>query len=204
MSEVSIKPIIHQIEIMFDDLNKKLFESALSKPVITVNTDNNKDILGWCTSWKAWKDNDNNGYYEINISCDYLDRNINEIATTLLHEMIHLFCVENCIKDTSRSGTYHNKKYKENAESHGLIVECDAKRGWTKTTLNEDMRKYVSKKYQNIDLVYNAAVKAEKEKKKSSTRKYVCPNCSITVRATKEVKILCFDCDEMMVLEEND
>lgn len=31
-------------------------------------------------------------------------------------------------------------------------------------------------------------------KKKSSTRKYVCPKCGLNIRATKEVRIACIDC----------
>lgn len=31
-------------------------------------------------------------------------------------------------------------------------------------------------------------------KKKSSTRKYVCPKCGLSIRATKIVRIACMDC----------
>ena len=44
--------------------------------------------------------------------------------------------------------------------------------------------------------------KGKKPKKKSSTRKYICPVCHNSVRATKDVNILCMDCDEQMVKEE--
>ncbi len=208
MCEVSIVPVVKQIEIMFEDFNQRLFESALSKPVITVNSDNsnraNSSVLGWCTSWQAWKDSEDNGYYEINISCDYLDRGIAENAETLVHEMVHLYCVQNGIKDTSRAGTYHNKKYKEVAEAHGMIVAFDKKRGWTVTKLNDEMAKYVNEKYSDVELAYNGMVSGGGEKKKSSTRKYTCPSCGVTVRATKEVKIVCYECDVLMFLENND
>lgn len=39
---------------------------------------------------------------------------------------------------------------------------------------------------------------ATKTKKPSSTRKYVCPCCHQSVRATKAVNILCGDCMEKM------
>ena len=41
----------------------------------------------------------------------------------MLHEMAHLYNLENGIKDTSRAGTYHNAKFKATAEEHGLICE---------------------------------------------------------------------------------
>ena len=34
--------------------------------------------------------------------------------------------------------------------------------------------------------------------KPSSTRKYVCPCCGMSVRATKEVRIMCMDCGKQM------
>ena len=33
----------------------------------------------------------------------------------------------------------------------------------------------------------------------SSTRKYICPCCGMSVRATRTVRIACIDCDEQMV-----
>ena len=36
-------------------------------------------------------------------------------------------------------------------------------------------------------------------KKKSSTRKYICQHCGISVRATKDVDIICGDCMDVMV-----
>ena len=36
--------------------------------------------------------------------------------------------------------------------------------------------------------------------RKSSSRKYVCPCCGMSVRATKVVNIACMDCDEQLLL----
>ena len=38
-------------------------------------------------------------------------------------------------------------------------------------------------------------------KKPSSTRKYVCQCCGNSVRATKDVNIICADCNEQMTTE---
>ena len=43
---------------------------------------------------------------------------------------------------------------------------------------------------------------ATKTRKPSSTRKYICPICHQSVRATKVVNILCGDCMEKMELVE--
>lgn len=83
------------------------------------------------------------GFYEINICAEHLARPFEQVAETLLHEMVHLYNLQIGVQDTSRGGTYHNKKYKEAAEKHGLTVEKDAKYGWTKTSLNDEAKAFV-------------------------------------------------------------
>ena len=211
MASKSLKNTIQQLEDLFGVFNYKYFEGSLPKPVITVSPDTTKGAFGWCTSYKAWKEvgHDTDGYYEINICAEYLSRPYEEVAGTMLHEMIHLFNLENGVKDTSRGGTYHNKKYKEAAEAHGLNVECDPKYGWTKTSLTDESKQEVEDFMKSIgkssfDLYREPAQKEEKKKGKSSSRKYVCPCCGLIVRATKKVKVLCFDCEKLLVCEEDE
>ena len=58
----------------------------------------------------------NEGFYEINLCAKHLARPFGHVAETLSHEMVHLYNLQVGVQDTSRSGTYHNKKYKEAAE----------------------------------------------------------------------------------------
>ena len=58
-----------------------------------------------------------------------------KLATTLLHEMAHLYNLVHGIQAVSNNGYYHNQKFKATAESHGLHIEKHAKYGWTVTTL---------------------------------------------------------------------
>jgi hypothetical protein len=82
--------------------------------------------------------------YEISLSAEYLNRGIEEICDTLLHEMIHLYNALNNIKDTSSNYVYHNKKFKEGCENHGLLVEKDKKLGWSITTLKPETKEYIN------------------------------------------------------------
>lgn len=137
------------------------------------------------------------GFYEINICAEYLARPFEQICETLLHEMVHLYNLQVGVQDTSRSGTYHNKKYKEAAEQHGLTVDKDSKYGWTKTSLNDEAKAFVDglqdKKFQ---LFRKPSFKmGGSSKTKQSTRKYVCPMCGCIIRATKEVHVICGDCN---------
>ena len=59
--------------------------------------------------------------------------------------MVHLWNLQNGVQDTSRGGTYHNKKFKEVAEQHGLIIEQHPKYGWTLTKLNDEAQEFIRK-----------------------------------------------------------
>lgn len=209
MASTSLKNTIQQLEDLFEVFNYKYFNGELSKPVITVSPDMTKGAYGWCTSYKAWKEagHETDGYYEINICAEYLSRSYEDVAGTMLHEMIHLYNLENGVKDTSRGGTYHNKKFKEAAEAHGLIVEASEKYGWCVTKLNPEALEEVEEFMESIgkksfDLYREPVKKEKKGGKKSSSRKYVCPCCGLIVRATKEVKVKCFECDELLIEEQ--
>lgn len=144
MNEVSLKPVIDELETLFSKFNKAFFEGKLEKPVITVSPDYTRGAYGWCTGWKAWQDGTKEGgYYEINLCAEYLNRPFEETCETLLHEMVHLQNLQDNVQDTSRSGSYHNRKFKETAEAHGLTVEKGEKYGWHKTALNPQAEAFV-------------------------------------------------------------
>lgn len=143
MNEVSLKPVIEELENLFSKFNARFFDGGLEKPVITVSPDHTRGAYGWCTGWKAWKAGEDEGHYEINLCAEYLNRPFEETCGTLIHEMVHLQNLQDGVQDTSRSGTYHNKKFKETAEAHGLTVEKGEKYGWHKTTLSPEALEFV-------------------------------------------------------------
>lgn len=73
---------------------------------------------------------------EINLCAEYLDRPMAEVCATMLHKMAHLYKLLHSIEDTSNNGYYHNKRFKDTAEAHGLIIEKHNKYSWTVTTLS--------------------------------------------------------------------
>ena len=186
---------------MYDFFNEKLFGGELIKPVITISPDEKNKAYGWITRDKLWKENEKDeGMYEINLSAQFLNRPISEIASTLIHEMSHQFARVNNFKDTARSGSFHNKLFKEIAEDHGLKVEYVHGRGWTATTLSEGTAKLLSgfvEKHPQT-LIYREMPIKVKRVRDVSIRKYVCPDCEISVRATKAVNVVCGDCNKQM------
>jgi len=206
--EPSIAPIVRALEDIFKALNKKLFESKLSKPVITVAPNPPRsDALGWFTSKRVWKDGQSDGYFEINICAEYLKRPFEELCATLLHEMIHLLNAQQGEKGTCRDGTYHTKVFKKTAEAHGLIVNKSKCYGYNETSLSPEYKSIIETFDQTPFTLYRERVKETagttdtnsdpSSAKKSSTRIYKCPKCATTVRATKEVRIKCVDCNSL-------
>lgn len=194
----SITKAIENLESLFSKINKDLFDGNLELPVITISPDSTKGAYGWCTTKKVWHDKNDQEYYEINLCSEYLNRESNEIVKTLIHEMVHLENLQLGIKDTSRSGTYHNKKFKASAESHKMIVE-ETSNGWSCTKLSDELVTLISN-YGIMDFeLYRK--KSSVQSKKSSTRRYVCPSCGIVIRATKEVRIICSDCDIELITD---
>src|SRR5438132_560721 len=83
----TIKPAIIELERIFTEL-APLFGRDLPLPVITIQSKGRRNALGW-----HWKDKWQNGtpgkLTEINISAEHLDRPAEDIAETMLHEMVH-------------------------------------------------------------------------------------------------------------------
>lgn len=184
------------LEKIFRDLNKKYFADYLKMPFITVQS--SSGAYGHFMAGPVWRNGDQDGRQEINISAEWLSRPIENVVATMIHEMVHMFAYDMGIKDTSRGNTYHNKKFKAEAEKRGLIIEYDSRIGWSLTTPSPDLIAFVrDQQYQDI-VVSRANTDARLLKKPSSTRKYHCPCCGMSVRATKTVRIMCMDCQKQM------
>ena len=188
------------LEKAFDILNQQYFENALSKSVITIQK--SPRAYGHFTLYKAWED-DKTGYYEINIGAETLNRPLPSTIATLVHEMTHQYCFENGIKDTSRGGTYHNKRFKAEAERRGLMIEHSPRIGYSVTQPAPELINFCTKTW-GLEIEIHRKSEGgvgQRKKKPSSTRKYTCPQCGQSVRATKEVNILCGVCNVRMETE---
>lgn len=193
------------LQAAFNAINRDFYGGELEKVIITVKEGKKKAAFGWIETAKNWKQNGVERH-EINISADYIgERTVVQTITTLMHEMVHLYNLQNGIKDTTRSGLYHNKKFKETAEAHGLQVEQASDIGWSLTTATPQTKKWIE---ENVPIKSFGVYKqvAEKDpkgggKSKQSSRKYVCPKCGLIARLTKDANIMCVDCKQVMIFE---
>jgi ribosomal protein S27AE len=203
----SIQPELQAIEDIYKKLNTFLFKGELEPITLVIGTAPKKNVLGYFTVGNVWNeyDKDNNivhTYHEICITSDFLHRPLDEIVATLVHEMVHLYCNQNDIQDVSRGGYYHNKHFKEVAEMVMLNVEKVPKIGFSKTSLSQGLKNWVDKnrdKYNVFDKERTNALNAPPKKKHSNNSiKYVCPECGAIARTTKEMRLICGECDVEM------
>lgn len=197
---------------VFDLLNEEFFENALSRPTITIQS--TPRAYGHFSLREDTWVSKLGGTHEINIGAGTLARPIEEVAATLLHEMVHYYNFENGVQDCSRGNTYHNRRFKASAEAHGLTVEHTDKYGWSRTSPSDALLDFILKNEltdilinrneHNGAHVYGTGARRVPETtsppKPNSTRKYICPCCGNSVRATKAVNIACLDCNVPMVL----
>ena len=197
---------------LFDLLNQEFFENALSRPTITIQS-TPKAYGHFSLRDDTWISK-NGATHEINIGAGTLSRPIEEVAATLLHEMVHYHNYVLGIQDCSRGGTYHNRRFRDSAEAHGLTVVHHEKYGWTLTAPSDRLLQFcLDNELSDILINRNdyggfrvtgtgthAPAPPPVTPRTSSTRKYICPCCGMSVRATRAVNVACLDCNEPMAL----
>ena len=199
-----------QLEKMYNTINTDLFNGELPIPIITVQS--SKGSWGHSSRSKIWKRKQDDAY-ELNISAECINECIEEIVDTLIHEAIHLYCREKGIKEVSRGGIYHNKEFKKLAEEKLLKCYYNEKIGYNTTPVGNDrLFDYIlSKDWSEIKIgrgektislptgisIINIDT-GEVKISTSSTRKYQCPKCLNSCRATKDINIICGDCNIKM------
>lgn len=197
---------------IFDLLNAEYFESELSRPTITIQS-TPKCYGHFSLREDAWVSK-LGASHEINIGAGTLARPIEEVVATLLHEMTHYWNFVMGVQDCSRGNTYHNRRFKEAAESRGLVVTRSEKYGWAHTAPGDDLLDFVLENgltdilinrneftgFQITGTGTHSGTGIVLPPKTSSSRKYICPCCRNSVRATKNVNIACLDCREQMVM----
>lgn len=199
----------NQLERMFRALNQDFFNGELNTPIITIIP--TQRAYAHYVPADIWECKGGRKR-EINISAAYLNRPLEYICASLLHEAVHMHSDTILgVQDTSRNGTYHNVRFKENAEAHGLICTKTAY-GWSDTSsiLSDRLLDWVllHDEFREVELcrsvpgMVSVGVGARSadgntapaRTTKGNSRRYVCPGCGMIVRATREVNIICGDC----------
>jgi len=192
---------------IFKAINAEYFNNSLDMPTITIQS--TVGAYGHVTTSKVWTKDNGEASYELNMGADYLTRPIENVVATMIHEASHLYALQNGIRDHSQ--VYHNSRFRAIAEGMGhLQVEKHDKYGWTITSPTEDTLNFIiAHGFEDIHIgrntgwtpvstggdASNNGTPARPPRKPSSTRKYQCPCCGNSFGATKDIRVLCMDCD---------
>ena len=196
---MKLSDIIIKLESLFDLLNDLYFESALDRPVITIQS--TPKAYGHCSTKQIWK-SDTEAYYEINIGAEFLNRPSENTAATMLHEMVHLYCRINDIAETSQKGRYHNKLFKEAAEARDLEIGYDRAIGYSITSPTEAFKqKLVENGFELIIPFARHTITTKKVSDRAKAHKYICSCCGQVVRSTSDLNIVCGECEIPFICE---
>lgn len=208
--------VVVYLDKISDLIRLELFGGELEKPVITLQK--TTGAYGHFETIPMWKDENGNARYEINLGSETITRPIENVVATLIHEYTHYYNHIKGIKDTSRGCTYHNKRFKEEAEKHLIKIDYDSKIGWSLTSPTDELIEWcIAHDLQEIKIGRgidfaslfgrigkptkggndSGAGADDESKKKSSTIKYKCPVCGNIIRATKNLDgmLKCVPCD---------
>lgn len=193
--------VIKNLETLFEKLNEKFFNGALLMPYITLFVGakkNGDDIRGAFYSDKYINvNNDADFKYEIGIAGERLGDGIFQVAETLMHEMVHMFCEMNGYADTK--GRSHTKIFKREAEKRGLICEKAKGIGFGHTEATPQFCDFIQNLVDNgainPDICTYARYTTFPETKSTQRKAFICPVCSAKVTAKPDTAIACMNCN---------
>lgn len=127
--ETDYTEYLEKIDALYNKLNDIYFEGKLIAASFSVDT--SKRYKKHC----AMRYDDVIETAEIVVP---VTDNDTTLAEGLCHNMVHLYCVLNGIKDTCQNGRYHNSAFHREAEARGLEVMYTSADGWAHTTATAD------------------------------------------------------------------
>lgn len=223
---VTIESVTQELHKAFNLFNDAFFEGTLPVTAITIQSSGHRRLsMGWCSMKPVWGTKDaSQQMYEINLSAEFLADDFFEVMDTLLHEMVHLYHMVNDIQDTSRKGTYHNKKFRDKCLSIGFEYanpRPDKQHGYSFVRIGQQLKDRIGamdinaetfviarRGFNYLRAVEDGATPEEAiaettytgTSSTSNSIKWSCPTCDMSVRSyKKEVNIICGECNEKFV-----
>lgn len=188
----------------FNHFNKTLFDHRLPSVLFTLTRKRNAHGYFWAEQFKHREDGDRT--HEIALNPNTMDRTLEAVLSTLVHEMTHLEQEE--YGEHKPKGGNHNKEWVGLMERVGLIPSDTGEPGGKQT--GRKMTHYIDEAgpfaAAMADLVaggyslpYFTQPKVAAEKKKDLSKvKFTCQCCGSKAWAKIGTRIICGDCDEEM------
>lgn len=210
--------VIGQLQSIGRKINSDWFNDELDMERVVWTVQSTPKAYGHFTPYLSYRVHDKEGErgaVEINIGAGTLDRSIESVISTMIHELVHYMNWSKGIQDCSRNNTYHSKKFRLEAEKHGLIIEYDTRIGWSITSPSEELIDWIIEnniedfrlgrnEYTSLISVGGGSTSGGKDvpilpKKKNNSIKMICPCCGTIARVTKATNLICGDCMEHMI-----
>lgn len=213
--------VIGEIQRIGRMINQDWFNGQLDMDRVIFTVQSTPKAYGHFTPYLSYRVHDKEGErgaVEINLGAGTLDRDIVEVCVTLIHELTHYLNWTLGVQDCSRNNTYHSKKFKNEAEKHGIVCEYDQRIGWSISTASEalidwcienDLQDFRLGRNEFSSYFIGGGAKAGnggvdttgKTTKKGNSHLAICPCCGTKIRYTKSElpNIICGDCNERFV-----
>jgi SprT-like family. len=200
-------PTEHQYccyRMAFDYFNERLFDNDL--PGVMLSFSRKAKTKGFFAKdrWSYENDSLISTINEISINPDLLRRPMNEIMSTLVHEMTHLWQQE--YGKPSRS-TYHNREFADKMEAVGLFTSDTGQPGGKR--VGQSISHYIveggafDRAFAEMpETIMFPWMSGEAEKptqakaKNESKVKYTCPGCNQNAWGKPGLKLGCHACKE--------
>jgi predicted SprT family Zn-dependent metalloprotease len=192
-------------ELMFAHFNRSLFDGSL--PPVILNFSRKPHTHGFFAPLRWARGSDLR--HEISLNPASLNRAPAAVASTLAHEMVHLWQHTN--GKPSRTG-YHNREWADHMDSIGLIPSSTGAPGGAR--VGQRVTHYIApggrfelafQALGGIALPWSCDEPADATKTRTAAKnkiKYSCPSCEANVWGKPELSIVCGECDEHFRPEE--
>lgn len=200
--KTTVKPTASTYAVLqkaYDHFNKHIFKGTLPQCLITLSNEM-RQARGYYRN-HAVKDKEGQIIDEIALNpFTFTGRTDEEIFSTLVHEMVHLW--QHHFGEL-KTKTHHDKEWAAKMEEVGLMPSNTGAPGGKRTgrkvshyIIDDGIFDLASQKFLGVIEWRGAPI--EHIKKGSKRTKYTCPCCATNAYGKPDIHLVCGDCQELM------
>lgn len=203
----TIRPALAEAERLVRAFMGKFGSDDISVPVLVTIGSGGKKATNPERPWLAhaaknrWSTREGEEVHEIVLYAEHLNRPVEDIAETIMHECVHVHNYEMDEKDTASGGYRHNQVFQEAADAFGLATTKTQGPGYV-TSLTAALKTWLKKEFVLDEAAFSLFRTLDPVKEKAprkSTKAWTCDcegDSKITLRvpAGRELRAQCHIC----------